>query len=244
METSKKRQIRKKQPLYVTVHERIKDIISEEGLKPGDKLPSETELIELLGVSRGTVRQAVKLLRESGVIYNHQGKGSFLRPTEKNATGLEKVSCDFTQFASVPIEKRNLVVDYVPSSKTIQGHMGHTASTLMARFQVLYYYNDSAIAYRLILTPYSGLEDGNVTLDNMDEMMEFVDDLLQNHFVTAEMTIDTVQAREAVVQYMSVPANTHLFCISELARDKAHTPIAYSKFYCDPEFFKFTINRG
>ena len=76
-------------------------------------------------MSRGTLRQALMLLRESGVIYNHQGKGTFLSRTSKDEVGLEKVCYDVMQFATVPIEKKELKVDYVPSSATVQECMGH-----------------------------------------------------------------------------------------------------------------------
>lgn len=48
-------------------------------LGPGARLPSEPELSEMYGVSRGTVRSAVRALRDEGLIVVRMGKGSYVR---------------------------------------------------------------------------------------------------------------------------------------------------------------------
>src|SRR6266516_2211649 len=49
--------------------------ITERGLRPGDKLPSERELGEQFGVSRTVVREAVRALAAKGVIRARTGSG-------------------------------------------------------------------------------------------------------------------------------------------------------------------------
>ena len=46
----------------------IKQLLIDRRLKPGDKLPSELEISEGLGVSRGSVREAMKILSAFGLI--------------------------------------------------------------------------------------------------------------------------------------------------------------------------------
>jgi len=65
--------------LYEQVVERIKDMIAQ-GLYPkGSLLPSEKELMEMMGVGRITVREALRILSEAGVIQTVKGKGSFVQ---------------------------------------------------------------------------------------------------------------------------------------------------------------------
>ncbi len=47
-------------------------------LKPGDKLPTETELAARLGVGRNSVREAVKMLSSVGALEIHRGSGTFV----------------------------------------------------------------------------------------------------------------------------------------------------------------------
>lgn len=61
-----------------TVASQIKDLILANGLHPGDPLPSETELQEILGVSRTSVREAVRALSTLGIVEVRHGHGSFV----------------------------------------------------------------------------------------------------------------------------------------------------------------------
>lgn len=56
----------------------IERLISEESLKPGDRLPSEREMAELLGVSRPSVREAVRMLEARGRLKVRHGNGVFV----------------------------------------------------------------------------------------------------------------------------------------------------------------------
>lgn len=74
----------KKVPLYEQIAEQIKKEISEGRLQPGDKLPSERELAEQLGVSRVPVREAIGMLRLMGVIETKYGGGATVKGLEKS----------------------------------------------------------------------------------------------------------------------------------------------------------------
>lgn len=64
--------------LYEQVVEQIKSMIAQGVYRKGDMLPSEKELIESTGVSRITVREALRQLSEAGVIETRRGKGSYV----------------------------------------------------------------------------------------------------------------------------------------------------------------------
>ncbi|MBS1695110.1 MAG: GntR family transcriptional regulator [Actinobacteria bacterium] len=63
---------------YQYVHDLVLDIMSERGLKPGDKLPSTTELAEIAEVSTISVRRALDELERAGKIQRRQGLGTFV----------------------------------------------------------------------------------------------------------------------------------------------------------------------
>jgi len=65
--------------LYEQVVSHIQELIVKGVYQKGDMLPSENELTEMMGVSRITVRGALRLLNETGVIETRRGKGSFVR---------------------------------------------------------------------------------------------------------------------------------------------------------------------
>ena len=61
-----------------TVVEKIKSLLIEKHLKPGDLIPSETILSEQLGVSRGSIREAMKILSAYGVVDVRRGAGTYI----------------------------------------------------------------------------------------------------------------------------------------------------------------------
>ena len=67
------------QPLYSTVAEMLSREIQEGKYPPASTLPSEKELTERYGVSRQTVRFALRMLRERGLVSSHAGIGTIVR---------------------------------------------------------------------------------------------------------------------------------------------------------------------
>ena len=59
----------------------LSQAIIEGDFKPGDKLPSEAELCEQLGVGRNSLREAIRVLNAMGVVKTKRGQGTFLQDT-------------------------------------------------------------------------------------------------------------------------------------------------------------------
>lgn len=74
----------KRVPIVQQVSDRIRDTILNGTYPPGHKLPPELELRETLGVGRGTVREAFRLLEAQGFVEIKPGRGAFVseHPTE------------------------------------------------------------------------------------------------------------------------------------------------------------------
>lgn len=75
-------------PKYYTLMEQLKNDILSGRIQPGDKLPSENELVQAYSLSRHTVRKALGLLEQEGYVEAFHGKGTFcsenMRHTKKS----------------------------------------------------------------------------------------------------------------------------------------------------------------
>jgi len=70
-------------------------ITVEKQFSPGDKLPNEIELAEILGVSRTTLREAIRILVTNGILEIQRGKGTFVKQNidiSKTAQSLQTLS--------------------------------------------------------------------------------------------------------------------------------------------------------
>src|SRR6202451_251643 len=64
--------------LYEQIVQQVEDSILKGQLKTGDQLPAERDLAQRFGVSRTAVREAVKTLREKGLVEAYSGRGTFV----------------------------------------------------------------------------------------------------------------------------------------------------------------------
>lgn len=84
--------------VFEEISEQIKELIHSGVFKPGDKLPPERELAKQFNVGRMAVREALRVLEDSGFIYIKQGSsgGSFIHAPEAS-----KFSKSLTTFADL-----------------------------------------------------------------------------------------------------------------------------------------------
>lgn len=69
----------KTQKIYEQIVEQIGILVAEGHLKPGDRLPSERELVERFEVSRASIREAISALEMMGLIEVRSGEGTYIR---------------------------------------------------------------------------------------------------------------------------------------------------------------------
>jgi DNA-binding transcriptional regulator YhcF (GntR family) len=96
-------------PPYVQVANSLRAAILTKKFQPGDKLPSRNELAKTYGVAAMTVQNALRELREEGLIVSRQGSGVFVRERTERPIGLrphierafeaQHVSIDFAGFS-------------------------------------------------------------------------------------------------------------------------------------------------
>ncbi|HAQ08209.1 MAG TPA: GntR family transcriptional regulator [Bacillus bacterium] len=70
--------------VYVGIVRQLREMIEKDGLKTGDKIPSERELSERLNAGRSSVREALRALELLGLIETRRGEGTFIRDFRGN----------------------------------------------------------------------------------------------------------------------------------------------------------------
>src|SRR5271166_7194543 len=96
--------------VYREVARQLERRITEE-LKPGDLLPPERELVQLLGVSRGSVRDAIRSLELKGLLDPRQGIGTVVRSPD---------STPANPLANALLEKRKMVAELLDVRRMIE----------------------------------------------------------------------------------------------------------------------------
>lgn len=96
-------------PLHRQLAQQLIQEIQSGVYAPGDRLPSENQLAAQYGIHRLTVRQAMNSLEEQGVVYRHQGRGSFVA----------EVKLDYAINASTNFRHNLIESGYLPTLRII-----------------------------------------------------------------------------------------------------------------------------
>jgi GntR family transcriptional regulator len=107
------------------LHDKLQDIIMS--TQPGDKLLTEPQLARQLGVSRATLREAMRIFETEGLIRRHQGVGTFVvRPGQVIDAGLEVLESIETMARrqGMPVSMGALEVDHRPPSEEEANALG------------------------------------------------------------------------------------------------------------------------
>ena len=108
-------------PLYAQISDDIRNKIYSQELSEHQKLPSEAELMEKYGVSRGTVKKALKILVDEGVLKQIQGKGTFVS-NSKISYALGNGLLSFAESLNnqnIEYETKLLELDFRKASKNV-----------------------------------------------------------------------------------------------------------------------------
>jgi len=106
--------------VYEVVAQQIERLIQEK-LKPGDKLPSERELAELLQVSRSSIRDAIRGLELMGLVEPRQGAGTIVRERSAEST--------VNAFANALRRRHELVSELLDFRKMLEPPLAARAAT-------------------------------------------------------------------------------------------------------------------
>jgi GntR family transcriptional repressor for pyruvate dehydrogenase complex len=106
--------------VYEEVARQIERLILKK-LRPGDKLPSERELAEMLGVSRSSIRDAIRSLELVGLVEPRQGAGTVVREVS--------TASFINPLANVLVHKRQLVSELLDFRKMLEPPLAARAAT-------------------------------------------------------------------------------------------------------------------
>ena len=110
-------------PIYFQIKQTIRGWIVNREYNPGDKIPSESELMAQFKVSRLTVRQAISQLVQEGLLISRRGEGSFVSTDEKLINSFNAELRGFLDniFArNLNLETRDAKVTRMAASKLIK----------------------------------------------------------------------------------------------------------------------------
>lgn len=233
------------QPLYLQLEELIRGWIATGQLRPGDRIPSEPELADKLGMSRMTARRAIDELVADGTCLRRPGKGTFVAkdkvvytPSTFFSFSTYMTSMGYTVTTKV-LEMKKM---RVPESEAATLRLSHNDQVILLKR--LRFVDGQPMAMHTSYLPaglFPNLMGQDLTAKRLTDVMEEISGLRitsTNDSVEAAL----VNADEAAL--LKVPKSSPVLLVRGVAYTEDGTPVRSTKAVYRGDRFRFNMRDG
>jgi GntR family transcriptional regulator len=226
------------------LHEALGKIIAE--TSPGERLLTEPELAKQLNVSRATLREAMRTFETQGLIYRHQGSGTFvIHPSQIIDTGLEVLESIETLSRRIGLEVSmgDLQVEHQPASDEFA-----TALSINLHNPVLYVSRviqaeGRPVAYLIDVLPDEVLLSEELERGFTGSMLDLLLKRGIPALVSSRCEINAVQAESDVAKALRIQRGDVLLRFIAYLYSTNGRVVDYSYSYFLPGYFNFHVIR-
>jgi GntR family transcriptional regulator len=212
---------------YRKVYNVLREKIIDKTLPAGEKVPPERVLCDTFGVSRITVRHALQMLQDQGLVERFPGKGTFVRPMrEKKMPILDMDYEKYVKNEAPDIERKLLTNEVIAPPEHIMRLLGLLKSEECLLIERLDVINSDPLSYDMGYIPL------NFTA-SIDEDMLCKVEFLRLWEKSEGLTISYVQsATEAIgadavaAKRLQIPMNTPILLTTDLVYSPEGKPLA------------------
>lgn len=226
------------------LHESLGDIIS--AAKPGERLPSEPKLARQLGVSRASLREAMRTFETQGMIHRRQGSGTFVvHPTHVFESGLEVLESIETmaQRIGLAVLMGDFIVEQRSPTEDEVNLFGITGDSNVMQLSRIIIADERPVAYLIDILPEGILSK----IDLKTEFSGSVLDLLLRRespaITSSRSEINAVNASREVARALGIQRGDVLIRIEANLYTNSGQVVDFSYSYFLPGYFRFHIVR-
>jgi len=228
-------------PLYYQLAQNMETAIRSGRLSSGSHLENEIELARQLRVSRPTVRRAIALLANRGLVIRRHGIGTLVVPVRvRRPVRLSSLYDDLQEAGQVP-STRLLAHEIVPAPSEVAATLQLSRGTRVLHFERLRLASDQPIALMRNFVPLS-LEE--VVTEEGLRTAGLYQLLRQNgiHLRLASQTIGARSAQRREARLLKVPAGGPLLTMRRISYDDAGQPVEYGSHVYPAERYSFEMS--
>ncbi|MBP0457640.1 GntR family transcriptional regulator [Streptomyces bomunensis] len=229
-------------PKHEWLRERLRAEVAE--LSPRTALPTERELAVQHGVSRATVRQALRALEESGAVYRVQGAGTFVADTTiSKSLSLTSFSEDMDARGLRP-GSRVLVADEVPAGSAVAEDLQLSPDEPVVRLVRLRLADNAPMCLETVYFP-SGRVPGLLGADLTGSLYALLEEEHGVRLVLADQVVKAVTVDGADAALLALAPGSPALRIHRIGRDERGRPVerTTSVYRADHYDIAFTIRR-
>lgn len=228
--------------MYIKIHNQIKRDVENHVYKVGDRIPAERPLAVKFGVSRMTLRQAIKTLEEEGILERRLGSGTYVdsQKVQEKMSGI----MSFTEITQANGQ--------IPSSKLISYQIGKPSlsekerlnlnpDSEVLRMERIRFADETPICYEVVTIPYHLVEN----LSKDDISTHLYETLNKNVYRIGRVTehISAEVANENDARLLNAKKGEALITRRQVTELSNGQPFEYTRARYVAERFEFTFSK-
>ncbi|WP_099974325.1 MULTISPECIES: GntR family transcriptional regulator [Lactobacillaceae] len=232
-----------KVPIYIQIHNQIKEQIEKGKWDVGERIPSERQLADDFGVSRMTLRQAVQTLVDEGILQRQVGSGTYVSSSKVQ----EKMS-GTTSFTELTEEQGKK-----PSSTTVSYHfvdptvsemeqLNLNEGDLVLRMERIRYADEQPICFEVTTIPVDLIKDLSKE-DITSSLYKALETKANYKLGNAKQTVSSMLASEKIATLLNVKRGSAILRLRQITELEDGRPFEYVRSQYAGDRFEFYLER-
>lgn len=232
--------------LTTATTEALRDAIQQGKYPPTSQLPGELELIRMLGISRTTLREALRVLEEQRIIIRRRGLGTFVsaRSIRKDLSNNFGITDMIRQANFTPgTMETDLITE--KASSTVADALNLERGTSLVVLERVRTADGVPVVFSRDITTAEilGKRALEMIQSNQLSLYDYLDQNLNIKITHGQARLKPMLASGEIAQKLKVKAGSPLLCMEQTDYDNQDRPVVYSIEYHTPEAFEFVIIR-
>lgn len=224
-------------PFYLQIYNELRNRINSKVYLPNQPIPSENELVAEFGVTRATVRNAVKKLQDEGLVVTEKGKGSYV-----NTPKIEQSLFKFYSFGREHADNSTILLDIKNiSDMGIQKVLNLKETDSIKQITRIRQLDNIPVTIETSYIPASSVPE----IEQFDLEHLSIYDLLEKHYgfriLRAKEFLDTIVTDSYYSKLLEIDKGKPVFVTERITFDITDKPIEYRKSLIRSDKFRFSV---
>ncbi len=229
--------------LYLQVIDKMKRDIASGTYKEKEKLPSEFQLSKLLGVSRATLREALRALEEDNVVTRRHGVGTFVNPKPIYSSGIEElasVTSMIKQSGKIP-GSQYLTTEYLePTNEDLEKFTPNKIDSL-AIIERVRTADNRPVVFCIDKIPSDLIPLEHV--HKQDSLFKLIEEYSHKRIAYAVTYIEPISYHDRIYSALDCDPEQSLLLLKQMHYTDDDEPVLYSANYFRSDLFRFHVLR-
>lgn len=225
-----------KMPAYVAVYNSLYSDLRSGVYRENEALPGETALAEKYHVSRNTLRQALAILAEDGLIVRSQGRETLVAP-QKKPLAPDKHKNPLIDLARQKVDQIQIQYNYNAPTDIARAKLSLDKTDIVLACDIVYRSAGQAIGYAFTQIPVAVFKELNVDLSQEGAIERLSTQSIFEAAQQWDLVIKLIFANEMEKTFLEIEEGRPMILMEVILRDEESRPLARNKLYFLPEHY-------